>query len=329
MTWLIVFLAGGLGLLSWGNWALQPYSAAGADQKITIAPGTTAGQLAEELRERQLIRSAFMFKLLARVHKEEFKLYVGDYYLAPKLSPEEMINRLVKDSPMTSSERVTIPEGFSTEQIIELLVQKGFGSKEDFTKVVTDDDFAYAFLKGAPKGIHRLEGYLSPNTYEFDKKSSPHAIIEVLLRQFEKEITPEVEKQLAALNFSVPQWVTLASVIEKEAVKAEDRPIISSVFQNRLKIGQPLQSCATIQFILGTPKPKLYDKDLQIPSPYNTYLHQGLPPGPISNPGHASLQAALYPAQTDYLYFVAKPDGYHAFAKTFTEHKKNVQLYQG
>ncbi|AET66656.1 conserved hypothetical protein, YceG family [Desulfosporosinus orientis DSM 765] len=329
MKLFLVFLIGGFGLVSWCSWALKPYSSEGTNQKITIAPGTTAGQLAEDLQERRLIRSAFMFKVLARLNKDEFKLYVGDYYLTPQMSPEEMINRLVKDSPLVKSERVTIPEGFTTDQIIDLLVQKGFGTKEDFIKVVSEDNFSYSFLKDAPNGVHRLEGYLSPNTYDFDKKSSPHAIIDLLLRQFEKEITPEVQKQLDTLNFSVSEWVTLASIIEKEAVKAEDRPIISSVFQNRLKIGQPLQSCATIQFILGTPKPKLYDKDLQIPSPYNTYLHQGLPPGPISNPGHASLEAALYPAQTDYLYFVAKKDGYHAFAKTYSEHLKNVKLYQG
>lgn len=294
---------------------------------VAITPGTTVSQLAEELERRHLIRSALAFKLQVRAQQAELKLYVGDYLLSPTMAPEDMIKRLLK-GPESTAIRVTIPEGYTTEQIIALLVDKGLGSKEDFTKVVTNDAFAYPFLKDTPKGIHRLEGYLFPDTYFFEKKTSPHAVIDVLLQRFAKELTPDTQKQLDAMKFSVQQWVALGSLVEKEAQKESDRPLIASVFLNRLKINQPLQSCASIQFLLGTPKPKLYDKDLQIPSPYNTYLHTGLPPGPIANPGHASLQAALHPAQTDYYYFVAKNDGYHAFAKTFEEHLKNQQMYQ-
>lgn len=150
----------------------------------------------------------------------------------------------------------------------------------------------------------------------------------MFLHQFAKELTPKVQKQLVTMKLSISQWVTLGSLVEKEAEKKSDRPLIASVLMNRLKIDQPLQIDATIQFLLGTPKAKLYDKDLQIASPYNTYLHQGLPPGPIANPGDASLQAALYPTQTDFLYYVAKKDGYHVFAKTYAEHLKNIKLYE-
>jgi UPF0755 protein len=186
-----------------------------------------------------------------------------------------------------NSQRVTIPEGYNTEQIIALLVQKGIGSKEEFAKVITDDSFPYTFLKDAPKGSHRLEGYLFPNTYFIDTNTSPHAVIDMFLQQFAKELTPKVQKQLVTMKLSISQWVTLGSLVEKEAEKKSDRPLIASVLMNRLKIDQPLQIDATIQFLLGTPKAKLYDKDLQIASPYNTYLHQGLPPGPIANPGDA------------------------------------------
>ncbi|HUS88365.1 MAG TPA: endolytic transglycosylase MltG [Desulfosporosinus sp.] len=328
MGFILVLLVGYFGFSSWWAWATKPYSPTGNSEKITITPGTTAAQLAEELQQRHLIRSAWVFRYLVRAQQTEFKIYVGDYLLTPAMSPDEMIKRLLNSSVALVTNRVTIPEGYTTEQIIELLVQKGIGSKEEFTKVVTEDGFTYPFLKDAPKGIHRLEGYLFPNTYDIDKKTSPHAVIDLLLQQFAKELTPEVQKQLDTIKLSVPQWVTLGSLVEKEAVKASDRPLIAAVFMNRLKIGQPLQSCATIQFLLGTPKEKLFDKDLQIPSPYNTYLHSGLPPGPIANPGQASLQAALHPTQTDFLYFVAKKDGYHAFAKTYAEHLKNVKLYQ-
>lgn len=328
LKWVIlVLLVGGMGFSSWWAWATNPYSPTGNSEKITITPGTTAAQLAEELHERHLIRSAWVFRFLVRAQQTEFKIYVGDYLLTPAMSPDEMIKRLNSSVALVTN-RVTIPEGYTTEQIIDLLVQKGIGSKAEFTKVVTEDGFTYPFLKDAPKGIHRLEGYLFPNTYDISVKTTPHAVIDLLLQQFAKELTPEVQKQLDTIKLSVPQWVTLGSLIEKEAGKASDRPLIASVFMNRLKIGQPLQSCATIQFLLGTPKEKLFGKDLLIPSPYNTYLHSGLPPGPIANPGHASLQAVLHPTQTDFLYFVVKKDGFHAFSKTYAEHLKNVKLYQ-
>ena len=328
MGGVLVLLIGGLGVFSWWTWAIKPYSSTGNSEKITITQGTTVDQLAEELEQRHLIRSAWVFKFLARSRQAELKLYVGDYQLTPMMLPDEIINNLLKGPGLADTNHVTIPEGYTTEQIIALLVQKGIGSKAEFTKVITEDTFTYSFLKGAPTGIHRLEGYLFPNTYFIDVKTSPHAVIDLFLQQFAKELTPEVQQQLATMNLTVPQWVTLGSLVEKEAVKESDRPLIASVIMNRLKSKQLLQIDATIQFLLGTPKPKLYNKDLQIPSPYNTYLHLGLPPGPIANPGDASLQAALHPAQTDFLYYVAKKDGYHVFAKTYAEHLKNVKLYQ-
>lgn len=327
MGFILVFLIGGMGFLAWWNWALRPYSSTGDCVKITVNPGTTAAQLAEELQQRHLIRSTWAFRYLART-QPNFKLYAGAYQISPSMSPDEIIKIFMNSTAAVDIVRVTIPEGFTTPQIIDLLVQKGIGSKEEFIKVVSEYKFAYPFLKDAPKGIHRLEGYLFPDTYDFYHNTSPHAVIALLMQRFMKELTPETEQQLKATNLTVPQWVTIASLVEKEAVKEADRPLIASVIINRLRINKPLQIDATIQFILGTPKPKLYNKDLQIPSPYNTYLHLGLPPGPIANPGHASLQAALYPAQTDYLYYVAKGDGFHAFSKTFGEHLKNVELYQ-
>jgi UPF0755 protein len=325
---ILILLVGGLGFLSWWSWATKPFSPTGNGERVTITQGTTIAQLAEELQRRHLIRSAWAFRYLARSQQANFKIYTGDYLLSPLMSPSEIIKSLLNGSVTSAASRVTIPEGYTTEQIIDLLVQKGIGSKAEFTRVITEDTFPYPFLKGAPMGIHRLEGYLFPNTYEIDKKTSPHIVIDMLLQQFAKEVTPDVQKQLVTMKFSVAQWVTLSSLIEKEAEKESDRPLIASVFLNRLKLNQHLQSCATIQFILGTPKPKLYEKDLKIPSPYNTYLHAGLPPGPIANPGHASLQAALYPTKTDFLYFVAKKDGYHVFAKTYAEHLKNIKRYE-
>ncbi len=324
---LLLLLAGGFGLWSWWQWVLKPYSDQGKTELVAILPGSNAAQVAKELEQRQLIRSGLVFRVLSRQNNVDVKLYVGEYLISSSMSPEEIIKRLIK-GPESTAVRVTIPEGYTTEQIIGVLAQKGLGTKEEFQKVLSEGDFKYSFLEGASKGPERLDGYLFPDTYFIDRKSSPQVIIDTFLKRFEREVTPEVRTQLKAMKMSVRDWVILASVVEKEAVQESDRTIIAAVFINRLIINMPLQSCATIQYILGTPKPKLYDKDLQIPSPYNTYLNTGLPPGPIASPGHASLQATLNPAQTDYLYFLAKSDGYHVFAKTFAEHLRNQKQYQ-
>ena len=325
LGFILVLLVVGLG--SWWEWATEPYSTAGNNEKITIPQGTSVVQMAEKLQERHLIRSAWAFRYLVYSQPAKFKIYAGDYLLTPTMAPAEMVKRLLDSSVVIGSDRVTIPEGYTTEQTIALLVKKGIGTQEEFIKVVTEDKFTYPFLKDAPQGIQRLEGYLSPNTYNISAETTPHEMIDLLLQQFKKELTPEVQKELDTLKLSVAQWVILGSLVEKEAKQATDRPLIASVIMNRLKIDQHLQIDATIQFLLDTPKPKLYNKDLQIPSPYNTYLHTGLPPGPIASPGHASLQAALHPTQTDFLYYVAKKDGYHVFAKTYAEHLKNIKLY--
>lgn len=314
--------------LVWWYWALQPYAASGQTMMLSVKEGATAGQIAAELEQRQIIRSALAFNYLVRTQKADAKLLPGEYYLSAAMSPNQIIQVLLK-GPDIDTVRVTIPEGFRTEQIIDLLVKKGLGSKESFTKVITGDSFPYAFIQGTPAGMHRLEGFLFPDTYFFKRWTSPHQIIDTLLKRFNRELTPEVLADLQKSKLSIHDWVTLASIVEKEAVKETDRPLIASVYFNRLKKGMKLEADPTVQFILGiTPKPMLYDKDLQTPSPYNTYLHPGLPPGPIANPGHASLDAVLHPAQTDYLFFVAKSDGYHVFAQTFSEHLQNQKKYQ-
>lgn len=328
---LVYFLGLGLILIlsgwGWWQWSLQPYAATGETMMLAVTQGATARQIGAELERRQLIRSAWTFGYLARTYKADALLLPGEYYLSAAMSPSQIIRVLLK-GPDVETARVTIPEGFSTEQIIDIFVQKGLGSKQDFTKVVTSDSFPYAFLKGAPSGMHRLEGFLFPDTYFFKIGTSPHQLIDILLQRFNRELSPELTASLQKSQLSFHDWVTLASIVEKEAVKETDRPLIASVFLNRLQKSMKLESCATVQFVLGTPKPILYDKDLQTPSPYNTYLHAGLPPGPIANPGHASLVAVLHPAQSDYLYFLAKPDGYHVFAKTFAEHLQNQKKYQ-
>lgn len=316
-------LSGGV----WWLWATQPYSNQNTSEMIAITHGMTANQVGTELERRHLIRSAWAFSLLASQLQADSKLFAGDYFLSANMSPQGMLTKLLSGSKVEAI-RLTIPEGYTTDQIVNLLVQKGIGTKDDYPKVLATDSFDYSFLQGIPQNAHRLDGFLFPDTYFLDQKDTPHTAIDLMLQRFQKELTPEVETHLKGMNLSIRDWVNLAALVEKEAVQETDRPIIASVFMNRLAINMPLQVDATIQFILGTPKAKLYNKDLQIPSPYNTYLHTGLPPGPIASPGHASLEAVLHQEKTDYLYYLAKPDGYHVFAKTFAEHLQNQKKYQ-
>jgi UPF0755 protein len=324
---LIIFLLLIVGLGSWWQWANTPCSATGKTEQITVVPGSTLHLVAKELEQRKLIRSASAFSLMARTCGKNFRLLPGEYYISATMSPESILYKL-RQGPDVQSNRVTIPEGYTSEQIVNLLVQKGLGTKESFTEVIGNGYFPYSFLNNAPAGVHRLEGFLFPDTYCFNQGEDARQIINTMLERFSRELTPETQNQLDNLRISVREWVIMGSLVEREAEKEVDRPLIASVFFNRLKKDMPLQSCATIQFILGTPKAKLVNSDLQIPSPYNTYIHKGLPPGPIASPGHASLQAVIQRVQTDYLYFLAKDDGYHVFAKTFEEHLSNQKIYQ-
>lgn len=326
-TLVILLALAVLGGGGWWSWASHPYSDQNTSEMIAITPGMTANQVGNELERRHLIRSAQVFSLLASQLQADSKLFAGDYLLSANMSPKDMLTKLLSGSEVEAL-RITIPEGYTTDQIMNLLVQRGIGTKEEFQKILVADSFDYSFLDGISQDTHRLDGFLFPDTYFLDRKITSQGAIELMLQRFQKELTPEVEAQLKGMNLSIRDWVNLAALVEKEAVQETDRPIIASVLINRLNINMPLQVDATIQYILGTPKAKLYNKDLQIPSPYNTYLHNGLPPGPIASPGHASLDAILHPEKTDYLYYLAKPDGYHIFSKTFEEHLQNQKKYQ-
>jgi len=291
---------------------------------IKISSGATTVQIAQTLAQAKLIRNQEIFRWYASYKKYDGTFRRGEYTLSPAMDVSRIMAALrVGPVPV----RITIPEGYSTKQITELLAEKGLVDKEKFFKAVRDYDFKYNFLQGVPATDLRLEGFLFPDTYDIEKGTPEEKIIGMMLGRFSQELTPAVLNYINQKGWSPLQFVTLASLIEKEAEKQADSPVISQVFQRRLKLGMPLQSNTSIDFILGYPKPELTLKDLAIKSPYNTYIYKGLPPGPIANPGHASLQAAASPAPSDYLYFFAKPDGYHVFAKTYQEHLQNIKKY--
>jgi peptidoglycan lytic transglycosylase G len=221
--------------------------------------------------------------------------------------------------------------------VAEHLERKGIVSSADFQAALAATDYSAPFLAQRPPGA-TLEGYLFPDTYFFTVKATPHDIVDRLLVTFNEKFPPELQQQAMAQGLTLHQVVTLAAIVEREAVAPAERPIIASVYLNRIKEGMLLQADPTTQYAIAvTPesvekygwwKRDLTEDDLKARSPYNTYVVPGLPPGPIASPGAASLRAVAQPAQTDYLYFVAKPDGTHAFARTLDEHNRNVNQYQ-
>jgi UPF0755 protein len=277
---------------------------------INIPSGTNAKEIVHILEKNEIIRkNNYLFIILIKLSKLEDKLKFGEYNLSPSLSMLQILNKLARGEIVVY--KITIPEGFTSIQIAELLDKKEIVEKESFLKLVK-------------YGEKSWEGYLFPDTYEVPKKYGAENMFKLMLSNFEQvAVENKLINKAEQTGFTMDEIITLASIIEKEAQFAEEKRQISSVFHNRLKIGMKLQSCATIQYILGKPKEILEESDLEIESPYNTYLYKGLPPGPICNPGIDSIIAALEPANEDYLYFVLGDNGRHIFSKTYEEHLKN------
>ena len=277
---------------------------------INIPPGTNAKEIVHILEKNEIIRkNNYLFIILIKLSKLEDKLKFGEYNLSPSLNMLQILNKLARGEIVVY--KITIPEGYNSIQIAELLDKKEIVEKESFLKLVK-------------YGEKSWEGYLFPDTYEVPKKYGAENMLKLMLSNFEQvAVDNKLINKAEQTGFTMDEIITLASIIEKEAKFAEEKKQISSVFHNRLKSGMKLQSCATIQYILGKPKEKLEESDLEIESPYNTYLYKGLPPGPICNPGIDSIIAALEPANEDYLFFVLGDNGRHIFSKTYEEHLKN------
>jgi UPF0755 protein len=286
--------------------------------------------IADALEGAGLIRSAFFFKVHSRLTNDDGQYKAGSFLLTRAMSVDAIMAAL-KTAPMgTNVERFTVPEGYDIRRTAQILIEKGLTDEASFMNEIENGDFDYPFLADAPAGPDRLEGFLYPETYEIFKDASAHDIIDKMLAQFDKLFKPEYYDKAGEMGVSVREAVAMASLIERESKAAEERPIMSGVFYNRLKIDMPLQSCASIQYILGEAKEFLTEADTQIPSPYNTYLHNGLPPGPICSPRMASIEAALYPDENDFIYFVVseKLDGTHNFSADYSKFLKDKAAYQ-
>jgi UPF0755 protein len=326
MDWRLTILAASaavvlIGLISFTIWfsaMIQPVDRHSDEQMLLTVPvGSSLGQIAEKLEQRGLIRSKEAFKIYVKAAGAERSLKAGDYRLSAQMDVRQLLERLTTGE--LSYFTVTFPEGTTIKDIARILAKKGLVNEQDFVESVQNPDFAENYSDLTSK-TGNPEGFLFPDTYRIAEGTSPEDIALMQIQRFRQIFTPEMYEEAQRLKMTVAEVVTLASIIEKEAMLPEERPIISAVFHNRLRLKRPLESCATVQYALGYHKPVLTYADLEIDSPYNTYRHAGLPPAPIANPGLDSILAALYPAEVDYLYFVAKNDGSHVFSKTYNEH---------
>lgn len=317
--WAVLGLAlGGGALGAWLWWTLAVPVGALGRVLVKVEAGWGASRVATELAGKGLIRSSEAFVLAALVTRKASRLQHGEYVLSGEMTPLRMLEAISRGQ--VESRWVTIPEGYRVEQVAEALQQQGLVEAKEFLALAKQR--GARFETGFPPPGRSLEGYLFPDTYRIAVTATPEAIIEQMLSRFEEVAWRELcGGKPPADGRSLRQVVALASLVEAEAKRPQERALIAGVLMNRLRQGRRLECDATVQYALGAGrKSRLLYADLNVPSPYNTYLHAGLPPGPINSPGQASLQAALRPAGSPYLYYVARADGSHIFSRTLGEH---------
>lgn len=307
-----------------------PYDKSSKKEIIVEIPnGATLTGVADILKENKLIKNKVLFKVVEKVKPNKNGVKAGTYLLSQSYSNSKILSILTDGKVHNDGEKVTIPEGLTYKEVIKTLTDNKLGNAEEYEKLINDPKEFYndfSFLKQSD--IKSIEGFLYPETYYFNREGSEKEILSAMLKRFEKVYTDKFKEKQKEMDLTLQEVINLASIIEKEAVLDEDRPMIASVFYNRLKIGMPLQSDATIQYAFDKRKERVMYKDLKIDSPYNSYLNKGLPPTPICNPGVKSIEAALYPSDTEYLYFVATMGGKNNYSKTYKEHLKYVEIYR-
>ena len=294
--------------------------------EITIPKGAATKGIAKVLKLKNLIINEDIFRLKSKLYHYDGKYNSGMFELSMNMTNEQIMKYLITEKGRQKLDnRLTVPEGYTTAQIGKRLEEKGICTVQEFIDEMNIfDTKKYRFLNNLPTRANKLEGYLFPNTYDLSEKVNAKEVISKMLESFDKHFKPEYHDKAIKLGYTVDQVITIASIIEREVKKPEERRKVAGVMYNRLKKGMKLEMCSTVQYAQGKIKERLYDKDLEIDSPYNTYKNNGLPIGPISNPGMDSILAALYPEENDYYYFVLKNEktGEHQFSKTFEEHVK-------
>ncbi|WP_281169562.1 endolytic transglycosylase MltG [Paenibacillus harenae] len=330
---IMIIAAGSFALYVWSS--LQP-TKAGDAVKVEIPKGTSANEVADLLEQNGIIKNSFIFKYYLKLNDQGARFQAGLYELNPGMEHDAIIAKLnAGDTVAVETIRFTIPEGFTVLQIADKLAAEKLIDRDKFIKLAATntaygDAEAVRSIPENDKLHQKLEGYLFPETYELKKGSTEEDIIRRMLSELDRklEVLPEGWMDvLEEKKMTLHELLTIASLVEREVVIDEERALVAGVIYNRIEDGMMLQIDATVQYSLDKPKERLYEKDLQIDSPYNTYKVEGLPPGPIASPSMASITAALYPEESDYLFYVTKKDGSqsHLFAKTYQEHLKNIE----
>lgn len=290
--------------------------------EFTVRSGWGSILVTNKMHSQKLVRSPRVFRYLLFLTGKQHKIKKGIYELNDSMSAMKIIDIITNGKTKTVS--FTIPEGYHNRQMGDLLVKKGlFQSKDEFLQMASSKPILEKFSIPAKT----LEGYLFPETYTIPVKYPKEKIIENMVKEFFRQV--KKIPNFPASNHEIHKIVTMASIVEREARKVNERALIAGVLYNRLKRNQRLQVDASIQYLFPAQRKKVYYKDLEIDSPYNTYKHRGLPPGPISNPGLSSLKAAVSPEKTEFFYYVAKPDGSHSFSKNYSRHLKAKKKYIG
>ncbi|MCZ6541473.1 MAG: endolytic transglycosylase MltG [Nitrospinae bacterium] len=305
------------------QYATTPASASQDGQIVEIKPGMTLKQVAHFLADKELLSEPSTFMLYTYLQGEQNHIQAGEYRFSPSMPPRDILEALT--SGMAVLYTVTIPEGYRITDIAGLLEAKGLVDKPAFIEATRNRELLESLH--IPSGS--LEGYLYPETYKFSKAGGARRIVQTLLDTFkERVLQPERVQQAEAMQFTFHEIITLASLIEKETGLGKERKLISSVFHNRLAKNMRLQTDPTVIYAMVNFDGNIRKKDLSIDSPYNTYKYFGLPPGPIASPGLESIQAALDPEESDFLYFVSRKDGSHQFSTNYKDHIRAVQKYQ-
>ncbi|MCT4687139.1 endolytic transglycosylase MltG [Vallitalea sp.] len=291
---------------------------------IKVPKGTLSKEIAKILHDNGLIKNTYYFLLYSKLSGKENKFQYGDYTLNTGMTDEEIANILTTQGAKKETIKFTIPEGYTVVQIAKKLAKENICKESEFLDAVTNVCYDYKFIDEVPDRNLKLQGYLFPSTYEIYTDATAKDIVSIMLKQFDKIFKDKYYERAKVLGYEIDEIITIASIIEREVRVDSERELVSGVIYNRLKKPMKLQMCSTVMYALDKPRERLLYSDLEIESPYNTYMNPGLPIGPISNPGQRSIEAALYPTESNYLYFSLKnaETGEHEFNKSLDAHNK-------
>ena len=325
ILFVLLLLAGGAATFMYMR-VNQPYRGfQDAEQFVELPQGSGSAAIGQRLAAAGVVRDATTFRTALWISGQGRRLKAGEYRFDRAMTPFEVIDKIARGDVYVIN--VTFPEGLTVADMAKIFESHGMGPASSFVDAAKDASLVHDLDPAATD----LEGYLFPETYALSRHTDAPKLMRLMVARFAHVFTPEMRAAAGARGMTVRQAVTLASIVEKETAKADERPLVAAVYTTRLRIGMPLQCDPTVIYALakaGRYNGNIHKNDLAIDSPYNTYRYPGLPPGPIASPGRASLDAALHPADADYLYFVSRNDGSHEFARTLEKHNRNVHKFQ-